>query len=194
MNSISHAMKTKNATFIQLSIVVSLLNLCSCGSTVKMTRYLQEPGAKIADYKTYNFHDVQAQGTIPAEYKHRIDLIQQEFAKYMESLGLTRNTQNPDLLINIGLVVEEKIQTRETDFRTDRPLYTGQRNYSWQSETVEVARYHEGTVTMDWVDRAKDKRMWEFVLTSIMVKKDEASLKNIQKGKELISEKLRAGN
>jgi hypothetical protein len=187
-------MKTKNTTFIQLWIVVSLFSLCSCGSTVKMTRYLQEPGVKIADYKTYNFHDVKAQGTIPAEYKHRIDLIQQEFAKYMESLGLTRNTENPDLLINIGLVVEEKIQTRETDFRTDRPLYTGQRNYSWQSETVEVGRYHEGTVTMDWVDRAKDKRMWEFVLTSIMVKKDEASLKNIQKAKELISEKLRAGN
>jgi hypothetical protein len=184
-------MKTINTTITRLWILASLLVLSSCGSTVKMTRYVQEPEAKISDYKTYNFHDVQAQGTIPPEYKHRIDLIQQEFGKYMESLGLTRNTENPDLLINIGLVVEEKIQTRETDFRTDRPLYTGQRNYSWKSEEVEVGRYHEGTVTMDWVDRAKGKRMWEFVLTSIMAKKDETSLKNIQKGKELISAKIK---
>ena len=38
------------------------------------------------------------------------------------------------MLINIGIVVEEKIQTREMNLRTDPPMHIGQRNYKWESK------------------------------------------------------------
>jgi hypothetical protein len=86
-------------------------------------------------------------------------------------------------------VVEEKVQTRETTIR-DAPMYMGQRNYSWQSQEVPVGTYEEGTVTVDLVDRKKNERVWEGVASSVIVKKDEASQKNIADGAEKLFAKV----
>ncbi len=180
-------MKPANKT-LYLSMFI-VLTAVSC-SPVRMTSFHQEPDAKLSQYKTFDFYEVSTEGDVPAEYQQRVSLIQEEVDRFLTSRGLTKSKNNPDLLVNIGLFVEEKVQTRDTDIRTDGPRYTGQRNYSWKSETIEVGRYHEGTLTMDWVDRAKEKLIWNFVFNGVMTKNDEASKKNIQKGGQLIAEKI----
>ena len=80
----------------------------------------------------------------------------------MKQRGYVQQTAQPDLLINIGLVVKEQVQTRQTDWRTDgAPRYMGQRNYTWKSEEIEVGRYREGTVTVHVVDAARKQMLWK---------------------------------
>jgi hypothetical protein len=164
-----------------------------CGSAIKLSNYSQEPGAKLSDYKTFDFYEVKTEGDVPSTYQLRAKQIQTSMTKYMEDLGLKRTATNPDMLINLGLHITEKVQTREKDIRTDRGVqYVGQRNYSWQAGEVVVGYYHEGALTIDMVDRAKQKMMWQFVLEGIMSEKSEPSESNIKKGAELMSDKLKA--
>lgn len=174
-------------------LVLTLLFLATSCSTVKLEKWSKDPTAKLSNYKTFNLYDVTTPNDIPMEYMPRIEILRTEIVKYMESLGMKRVTENPDLLVNIGVVVEEKIQTRQTDIR-DAPAYMGTRNYHWQSQEVEVGRYNQGTVTLDWVDRVESKMVYQFVLTSIMAKKSETTPKNVQAGTKLISKKLGVGS
>ena len=182
-------MKTSIQIICLTCFFITTLLMSAC-SSVQMKKYYHEPEAKISDYKTFYFADVHGKSEIPMEYQFRVDIIKEELVKFMEGLGLKQAGDDADLLINVGVVVEEKVQTYETNFRDAQYRYMGQRNYSWSSETVEVERYHEGTVTMDWVDRAKSKMMWHFVLSSVLAKKNEEARKNIETGKDLILKKL----
>jgi hypothetical protein len=77
--------------------------------------------------------------------------------------------------------VEEKVQTRETDFSTDA-VYMGTRNYSWQSEEIEIGRYDEGTFTIDFVDTRDNALKCMGVVKGVKVKKEENAQKNIAQG------------
>jgi hypothetical protein len=98
----------------------------------------------------------------------------------MQDRGFTK-TQNPDLWLNIGIVIENKVQTRQTNIR-DAPLYIGQRNYSWRSKEVEVNRYKLGTVTLDLVDQQKNEQIWEGVVQGTISNKSEKMKKRVNKG------------
>lgn len=186
-------MKTLHQNTIRvLACLLMLPVFIGCGSGIKLTNYKQEPGAKLSDYKTFDFYEVKTEGDVPSNYQLRAKQIQTSMTKYMEDLGLKRTSGNPDMLINLGLHITEKTQTREKDIRTDRNVqYVGQRNYSWNAGEVVVGYYHEGALTIDMVDRAKQKMMWQFVLEGIMSEKSEPSESNIKKGAELMSEKLK---
>jgi hypothetical protein len=80
--------------------------------------------------------------------------------------------------------VNEEVQTRQTDFRTDAPRYLGQRNYSWKSQQVEVGRYREGTVTVHIVDRKQNKLVWKGAVQDIIPQKESRVEKTITKGVE----------
>jgi len=140
-----------------------------------------DPGFALSNYKTFDFYLVEADTAVLPQYAHRIVWIKEEISGYFTGRGLSQSAKNPDMLINIGIVVEEKIQTRETSIR-EAPVFIGQRNYSWQSKEVEVGRYNEGTVTVDLVDRQKNALMWTGVAQSIIEKKDANSKKNIAEG------------
>jgi hypothetical protein len=177
------------------NMVCLLLFLASagCGSAIKLTNYSQEPGAKLENYKTFDFYEVKTEGDVPAEYQLRAKQIQKSLEQTLTDLGLKRSATNPDLLVNLGLHIKEKVQTREKDIRTDRGVqYVGQRNYSWQAGEVVVGYYHEGALTIDMVDRVKQKMIWQFVLEGIMSEKSEPSESNLKKGAELMTEKLKA--
>ena len=53
----------------------------------------------------------------------------------------------------------------------------GQRNYHWESGEIVVREYDEGTVTLDFVDRAKNLMVWQGVaagtITDNMKKRDK---------------------
>ena len=127
----------------------------------------------LSSYKTYSFLDVNVDGTHNESFKLSVDFLKEEISKQMVSRNLTEDPSNPELLINLGIVVEEKEQTRETSLATDPFMYTGQRNYTWQSQEIVVNKYKEGTLTVHLVDAKTNKAVWVGVVSKIIPNKQE---------------------
>jgi hypothetical protein len=141
-----------------------------CSTSGRVVNREPAEGFSLSQYKTFNFFDVDAGGdsTVSgASYQEGVTLLKREIARQLTLHGL-QQAANPDLQVNIGLVVTEKVQTRQTDFRTDAPRYVGQRNYSWKSEEVEVGRYKEGTATVHLVDRVQNKMVWRGAVEDVV--------------------------
>lgn len=168
---------------IKISIILSIciVFLLSGCTTVKVLSVQKKSNFSLANYKTYDFQVVKLDVDTVPDYMTRIYLIRDELIKQLELSGLERSTENPDLLLNVGLVVEEKMQTRETDFSTDA-VYMGSRNYSWQSEEIEIGSYEEGTFTIDFIDAKDNDLKCMGVAQGVKVKKDKSAQKNIALG------------
>lgn len=157
------------------SIVIVLLMLAAC-SGVKIQGVEKADDFSVSKYKTFGFFEVVQKGSaVGPNYESNLNLLKESIIKQMSLKGIALSDINPDLLINIGIVLEEKVQTRETSFTNpaDRTAYMGQRNYSWKSEEVEVDRYREGTVTVDLVDRAQNKLVWQGSAQSVVPEKQK---------------------
>lgn len=160
----------------------SLILIMSCGGPRVLHRELA-PGAEISTYKTFDFFQTSASGdTMPGHYNDRFDRIKKAIVNELTAKGLTQSTSNPELLVNIGMVIDEEIQTRETNFNTDAPRYIGQRNYSWKSEEIEVGRYRLGTVTVHLVDAKKEELVWEGAIEGVIPDKESRREKLINEG------------
>jgi Domain of unknown function (DUF4136) len=168
--------------------VILIPVLVSC-SPVKIVGTQQAEGFKLANYKTFDFYKVDVSGEPSPSFNERLGWIKDEIAKQLSQRGLVMALENPDLLINIGIAIEEKTQTRETTVQ-EAPRYMGQRTYHWESQEVVVDHYQEGTVTVDLVDQAKKTMVWEGVASSIIAKNDKESRKNIVNGAEKLFEKM----
>ncbi|MCR5889193.1 DUF4136 domain-containing protein [Hymenobacter sp. J193] len=149
-------------TFLWLWLIA-----CVACSPVRVESTTQTPGVDFTAYRTYNFLDVEARneaafqgpGTGMTELKQAV-------ARELERRGY-QQAAAPDVWVNIGVVTQDKVQTRQTNFR-DAPRYIGQRRYSWKSEEVVVDRYEEGTATVDVVDAARNERVWQGVAVSTL--------------------------
>lgn len=134
-----------------------------------------------AQYQTFNFLDFDLQILVDVERRpENVDHLKAAITRELEAKGLSQS-DDPDLFVNIGIVVKEEIQTRETDVRTDMH-YLGQRNYTWQAQEVPIGTYNEGTVTIDLVDAAKNERVWEGSASAVLIKNNEKLQKRIDSG------------
>ncbi|MDV3309019.1 MAG: DUF4136 domain-containing protein [Cyclobacteriaceae bacterium] len=167
-------------------IILCLLAACS---PVRILNIYKAEGFTLKNYKTFDFFKVDASGELSPSYMERVDLIKAEIANHLTQRGLQQTSSSPDLLLNIGIVVEEKEQTRETSIM-DAPRYIGQRNYHWESEEVVVNRYKEGMVTVHFVDRETNRLVCEGIASAVIVQKDEAVKKNITEGVRKLFEEM----
>ena len=156
------------------------LTAAAC-SSVRVLETQAESGFRVSDYKTFNFLEVEGAGDTSGSFDRNANLIKQSIAKELSTKGLSHTPSNADLLVNIGIVVEEKVQTRETNIR-EAPRYLGQRRYSWKSEEVEVGRYKEGTVTVHLVDAKTKKMVWQGVVEGTIPSKQEKLADRIDEG------------
>lgn len=167
---------------ISLIYIFLFWSVWAC-STVKIVDTEPADNFSLSNYRTFNFYDVEAEGNaLSADYLKRVDILKSEIAKQLQKRGLSHSTSEPELLVNLGIVVEEKVQTRQTDLRTDAPRYIGQRRYSWKSEQVEVGRYKHGTVTVHLVDRAQNKMMWRGIAEGVIPTKTKKLERTIAEG------------
>ena len=145
-----------------------LLLLAACAPAIHVAT---EPAAgfQLSNYGTFAFYEVDASGDgLGPAYQPQLDDLQREIAKQLESRGLTRAASDPDLLVNLGVVVNEEVQTRETNLRSDPPNYIGQRRYTWRSKEVVVGRYKEGTVSVHLVDSDRNELVWQGTAEAIL--------------------------
>lgn len=162
------------------------MTACSPGKVIST-----ELGAGIQEqnYQTFNFYDLKVdapEGTPPNP--ERVQMLKDAISTELNAVGLEKS-DDPDLWVNIGVVVEQKVQTRETDIR-DAPIYIGQRNYHWEVEEVPVGEYREGTVTIDLVDAASDEMVGQAVASSVIVENDEKLKKRVDQVTAKVFEKL----
>lgn len=180
-------MKVSSLNNLFLSVVI----IVAACSPVQIVSTEPASGFALANYKTFDFFKTESSGDIGPKFSERLALLKTEISKQLTARGLRQATsETADLLVNIGVVVEEKVQTRETDFRTDAH-YSGQRNYSWQSETVEVGRYHEGTITLHLVDRVKNAMVWRGVVNGFISEKDSKVQETISAGAVELFKKIK---
>jgi hypothetical protein len=175
----------------KLPAVFFLLLLSGACTTVQVKQVSPAPGFALTQYQTFGFYEISTQGEAADQpYIHQVGLLKTAIQHQLSAKGLRHAPANPDLLVNIGVVTTEKVQTRQTDFRTDAPRYIGQRRYSWKSEEVEVGRYKQGTVTVDLVDRERNARVWQGTVESIIPRQEARQQKTIAAGMAQLFEKL----
>ena len=175
-------MKTTTITLCFLLFVVF-------GFSQTLVSYNKSENVDFSKYKTYKIYSLEIKNSPEFEPKKAgLNLLLLEITKQMNARGYKKVTENPDLLINIGVAITEEVQTRETDIR-DAPMYIGQRNYKWESEEIVVRKYSEGTVTLDLVDTNKEDMIWQAVSSGILSKKREKNNTKIEKSLQKLFKK-----
>ena len=167
---------------------IILLALVGC-SGVNVLETRADKSFELDKYKTFDFFELEASGDTSENFSRNAELLKQAITRELDSKGLRRSFTSPDLLVNIGIVVEQKVQTRQTNFR-EAPVYIGQRRYHWESEKVEVGRYREGTVTVDLVDSKDSTRVWEGAVEGVIPERDKMLRDRIDEGVKALFEKL----
>lgn len=170
---------------MRISFLLLLLTAQIGCSPVQVKSSKLTPEAKNNAYKTYNFYDLKVQDpqperTLPQVRQERFNMLKNAISRELEQVGLEKSPQ-PDLWVNIGVLVEDKVQTRETTIR-DAPLYMGQRNYHWESQEIVVDEYRKGTVTIDLIDAATNQMVGQSVASGVIVEDNEKLQKRIDQG------------
>ncbi|AMM52978.1 hypothetical protein TH61_14885 [Rufibacter sp. DG15C] len=141
-----------------------------------------ENGFALKNYKTFDFAvEDSLLANASQEYKLQTEYARAEIKSQLENRGLSLQSNSPDLIVNLGIVIQDKTQTRETNFTTDPPRYTGQRRYTWQSKEVEVGTYKAGTLSLHLVDPTKNQLVWKGEAETVIPKKEENSQERISK-------------
>ena len=176
----------------KLILIITVLSFGCSGVTIKNVQ--QAEAFTIKKYKTFGFFDVDASGDgLGANYSGNLELLKKAITKQFEARGLSFAGDNPDIKVNIGIVVSKEVQTRETNFSNpaDRTAYMGQRNYSWHTSEVVVGEYKQGSVTLDLVERESGKLVWQGTATSVVPEKEKNVPALIEEGMTKLFEKLK---
>lgn len=175
---------------------ILVLGLIALGcSSVNIVDVDQEEGFDLSKYKTFAFYQSDASGdAIGENYRENLEKLKTAITKQMTLKGVTQSSNDPDLLINIGVVVVEKMQTRETNFSNpaDRGVYISQRNYTWDSQEIPTGnKYKEGSITLDLVERVANKMVWQGTAESVLPGKDKNVPPLIEEAMEKLFAKLK---
>jgi hypothetical protein len=130
-------------------------------------------------YATFDFVEFNVE--LMTEYEtnpENVEYLKAAISNELSDHGLSQSA-NPDLAINIGVVVEEEVQTRESDITEMR--YLGQRQYHWEREEVVVGVYKVGTVSVELVDTKSNKVVWEGSDANV-IRNQKGVQKKIDKG------------
>lgn len=166
-------MDKKISQWARLFVMVSVFGAWSCSST-HITVEATRPEAALSDFTTFDFVQLETEGDSSSAFNESVTLIKSAVIQEMNARGLTQQADNPELQINLGIVVEEKTQTRQTSLSDPGEwTYIGQRNYKWKSRTVEVGTYKEGSITLHLVDNASNEAIWVGSIEGVVPRKAE---------------------
>ena len=179
-------MKTSNLFYL-----VILLGFMSCTTSQVTVPNGQYENFDIGDFKSFSFLDIEAEETDNPDFRHAVALLQNEIKNQFAALDIPEGTANPSLGVNIGITVEDKVQTRETSLATDPFTYTGQRNYTWKSEEIVVNTYKQGTLTIHLIDLASNEAVWVGIVSKVIPNKEEKREAAIKDAVDAIFNKIK---
>jgi hypothetical protein len=150
-----------------VSITAAALLMASCASgPAIVTDY--DHTVDFSQYRTYAFFNPM--GIEGPNYSSIYGSIFRDvISKEMESRGY-RQSDNPDLLINVSGRLQDKTRVTTTSDPFMAGGYYGYRRGAYGAwggygygTTTHVSNYTEGTVNVDIVDRAQKRMVWEGV-------------------------------
>ena len=132
-----------------------------------------------SSYSTFDFVDFNVElMTTYQTNPENVEYLKASISNQLNNKGLVQSA-NPDLAVNIGVVVEEEVQTRESDITEMR--YLGQREYHWERDEVLVGVYKVGTVAVELVDTKTNRVVWQGSDASV-IRNQKSIQKKIDKG------------
>ncbi len=147
----------------KLSTVFLFFAIPFLGMSQLLVSYNKASKVDFQKYKTYQIYGLNVTSIPEFEpRKEGLNFLITEINGQMDARGYKKVKANPDLILNIGVVVSAEQKTRNTDYR-DAPRYMGQRNYNWESQEIVVQNYNEGTVILDVVESENNKMIWQAV-------------------------------
>jgi hypothetical protein len=159
-------------------ITITCMLAVSCSPRIRVLDTDKAQSFNLTEYATFGFNDIQVQGdsaALPGQVRlnNSVRMLKEAIARNLERKGLKQST-DPALKINISLAVDEKVQTRQTNFANDgAPRYVGQYRWRWQVEEKEVGRYDLGTMTLELVDADNNHVVLKSVAEGVLPKKVE---------------------
>jgi hypothetical protein len=142
-----------------LTAALALL-LTSCVSAPRVTTNTN-PAADFSGFATYNFMQPLSTDRSGVQTPLGATLVEAMSAE-MANRGFKRSN-NPDLLINFFVVIDERIEVRQVP--TTGSFYGDRRDRyrTWPNYRTEVRQYTQGTLAVDMVDAAQNILAWEAV-------------------------------
>ncbi|KGD89451.1 lipoprotein [Achromobacter sp. RTa] len=141
--------------------MTGLLAACASGPTVKGDYDHQ---ADFAQYRSFGF--MSPLGTDRAGYSTLLtERLKTATRGQMEMRGYVYSASNPDLLVNFGAKLQQKVQVTPAPpmgpyYGYRAGFYGGWPGYGWGDD---VYQYTEGTLNIDLVDARRKQLVWEGV-------------------------------
>lgn len=154
--------------------------LSSCSPTRVVVEDNKYEDFKMSNYTSFDFAQIDTPNDSLVPYQEIVRLLKEKITAKLVERGLKQETSNPGLRINLGVVVADKVQTRETNVTSDPFTYAGQRNYYWEVREIPVNTYREGSVTIHFVNNPGNVLVWAGTISEIVPKKEEDKLAAIQ--------------
>jgi hypothetical protein len=137
----------------------------------------QEPAENfsLSNYRTFNFYEIDAAGDSLGSkaYQNGIASLKTEIRQQLQKRGLQLGEHDPDLLVNIGIVI-----------KADVPRYIVQKHYRVESE--EALKYTEGTVSVHLVDRVTNKLVWRGAVEGVVPDRPASLQRNVADAMEVL--------
>lgn len=144
--------------------VFALLAGCASGPDIRVN---SDPGANFGSYKTFNFYEPF--GTDRGGYQSLVSQQLKAIAtREMTARGYTLS-DTPDLLVNFGGKLDDKVRVTSTPSMAPPMGYYGYRAgfyspwYGYGGSDVNVDQYTQGTINLDIIDAASKRLVWEAV-------------------------------
>lgn len=176
-------------SFVLLIAIAGILASCSGKKYVNVPKGIYDD-FNLQEYESFDFYELKGPEERGEYYEENIAFLHDAISRKMEERGLKRDTNNPGLRVNLGIKVQEQVQTRETSLATDPFMYTGQRSYTWTSTEVPVNTYTEGSLTMHLVNVSDNEAVWVGTIDRALPKKQKNIPSTIQSAVDLLFLKI----
>lgn len=163
---------------LRSALIAASLALAACASAPNV-QSLAAPSFNMAQYRSFGFADPL--GTDRQGYQTVVSSqLKASTRREMEARGLTYSDANPDLLINFGGKLADKMRVSQYSQPAMPMGYYGYRRGAYgawpmYSERTEVTQYREGTLTIDLIDTKSQQLVWEGTVTKPLKDSDDVA-------------------
>lgn len=138
-------------------LCLALMASCSSGPTIISN---SDPGFDFINLKTFDFMEPLStdRGNVRSlTSSHMMAATTSEFAKR----GITRDQNNPDVLVNFLIETREQISSRNTS--TSVGMHRGGRYGMWGGtvSTPTIEQTTQGMLSIDMIDPSRNQLVWE---------------------------------
>ena len=161
-------------------LILAMGVFSSCAPTRVVVEKNKYEDFKLGNYTTFDFAQIDTPNDSLVPYQQIVDQLKENITKAMEARGHQRSSTNPSLKINLGVVVMDKVQKRETNVSSDPFTYSGTRSYYYETREIPVNSYREGSLTVHFVANPSNVLVWAGTISEVVPKKQEDKLAAIQ--------------